>query len=105
MEEQRIHKDKTKIFHNHTMTKGKSVNLGKTAATLYNNNQINDNTYSYLIQVHDNGNKAKHEDMSANIPYLKDATNELHQSNQIGTSLHNYLLDINTKGSAAKHYF
>jgi hypothetical protein len=87
------------------MTKNTSVNCGKTATTLYNNNQINDNTYSYIMQVHDDGNKAKHEDMPAGVPYLKDAVNQLFDNNQIGEPLKKYLLDINRKGTEAKHHF
>lgn len=87
------------------MTKDNSVNLGNNATLLHNNNQINDNTYNYILTIHDDGNKAKHEDMSADIPYLKDATEMLYQNNHIGEPLNNYLLKINKDANKAKHHF
>lgn len=87
------------------MTTNKSVNCGKTATSLYNKNQINDNTYNYIMRVHDNGCKAKHEDMPAGVPYLKDAVNKLYDNKQIGEPLKKHLMDINKKGTEAKHHF
>jgi hypothetical protein len=87
------------------MAKNKSVNCGKTATILYNNNQINENTYNYIIQVHDNGNEAKHDGMSAGVPHLKDAVNQLYENKQIGDPVKKYLMDINKKGTEAKHHF
>lgn len=87
------------------MTKNTSVNLGKNATILHNNNKINDETYNYILKIHDDANKAKHEDMPAGIPYLKDATNQLYENNHIGEPLNNYLLQINKHANEAKHHF
>ncbi len=80
------------------------ANCGKAITKLYNSNAINDNTYSYLMDVHQKGCEAKHE-WSSGVSYLLTAANTLHSNNQISDSVKNYIVKINADANKAKHDF
>lgn len=78
------------------------ANFGKACTKFYNQNGINDNTYAYLLDIHEKAKEARHE-WSSGESYLLSGANTLHQNGAINDATYQHLKQINKDSNDAKH--
>lgn len=78
-------------------------NCGKAIKTAYNNNIIDENAKSEMMQIHDDGNKGKHAEWESGHTMMLDASKDAYSQGIISKEAYELCEKINDDGNDAKH--